>query len=270
MELQILVSKKGTKVVTATNLHKALQLQDHHYSTNVRRWLNEIYEFKNGIRKAVRMTDFAPRKIKDNPILADFYISVELAKLITLNSKSKVKQKYAKWLFSVEENEETADLLNQDQILTALELAKAMSLISCQEASEKEHLKLYEKRNGGNAANWWKHRSELLGYSANKLRERMKMMGKSVSGKSQKQMLLLIDKYETIRTGVVDHFIAKGKSEAYARRIGDLAKAFAKEMQIEIYDDRKASTLSLFTPQIKPEIIDNIRTLKQESFLEVV
>ncbi|MBX2876116.1 MAG: hypothetical protein KTR30_28600 [Saprospiraceae bacterium] len=268
MELQILVSKKGTKVVTATNLHKALQLQDHHYSTNVRRWLNEIYEFRDGIRKPVRMTDFAPRKLQNNPILSDFYISIELAKLIALNSKSKVKRKYAKWLFSLEDEEETSVLLNQDQILTALELAKAMSLMSCQEASEKEHLKLYEKRNGGNAANWWKHRSELLGYSASKLRERMKMMGKSVSGKSQKQMLLLIDKYETIRTGVVDHFIAKGKSEAYARRIGDLAKALAKEMQMEIHDDRQSA--SLFTPHIKPEVINNIRTLKKESYLEVV
>ena len=268
MELQILVSKKGTKVVTATNLHKALQLQDHHYSTNVRRWLNEIYEFRDGIRKPVRMTDFAPRKIKDNPILSDFYISIELAKLITLNSKSKVKRKYAKWLFSLEDEEETSVLLNQDQILTALELAKAMSLMSCQEAAEQEHLKLYEKRNGGNAANWWKHRSELLGYSASNLRERMKMMGKTVSGKTQKQMLLLIDKYETIRTGVVDHFIAKGKSEAYARRIGDLAKALAKEMQMEVHDDRKSA--SLFTPHIKPEVINNIRTLNKESYLEVV
>lgn len=268
MELQILVSKKGTKVVTTTNLHKALQLQDHHYSTNVRRWLNEIYEFRNGIRKPIRMTDFAPRKIKDNPILADFYISLELAKLITLNSKSKVKQKYAKWLFSLEEQEETADTLNQDQVLQAIELAKAMSLISCQEASEKAHLKMYEERNGGNAANWWKHRAELLGYSAGKLRERMKMIGKSVNGKSQKQMLLLTDKYETIRTGVVDHLIAKGKSESYAKGLGDLAKVFAKEMQMEIYDDRQGA--SLFTPQIKTEIVDNIRTLKQESFLEVV
>lgn len=268
MELQILVSKKGTRVVTATNLHKALQLQDHHYSTNVRRWLNEIYEFSNGIRKPIRMTDFAPRKIKDNPILSDFYISIEFAKLITLNSKSKVKQKYAKWLFSLEEQEESADLLNSDQILQAIELAKAMSLISCQEASEKEHLKVYEKRNGGNAANWWKHRSDLLGYSASKLRERVQMLGKSVSGKSQKQMLLLVDKYETIRTGVVDHLMAKGKPEDYARRLGDLAKVFAKEMQIEIYDDRQGA--SLFTSQIKTEVIDNIRTLKKESFLEVV
>ena len=65
------------------------------------------------------------------------YISVELAKLITLNSKSKVKQKYAKWLFSLEDQVENAELLTKEQVLAALELAKAMSLMSCQEACEK-------------------------------------------------------------------------------------------------------------------------------------
>ncbi len=267
MELEILVSKKGTKVVTATNLHKVLQLQDHHYSTNVKRWLNDVYEFKNGIRKPVRMTDYGPRKIKDNPILSDFYISVELAKLITLNSKSKVKQKYAKWLFSLEDQVENAELLTKDQVMAALELAKAMSLMSCQEASEKEHLKIYESRNGGNASNWWKHRSEVLGYSASRLKQRMKVMGKNISGKSQKQMLLQIDKYETVRTGVVDLFMALGKTERYARNIGDLTKAFAKELGIEIQDDRKSA--SLFSPKVSPDTINELKAFKKGSLLGV-
>ena len=134
MELQLLVSKKGTKVVTATNLHMVLELPNHHYATNVRKWLNDIYEFKDGIRKPIRMTDYASRKNKDNPITDDYYISVELAKLITLNSRSKVKQKYAKWLFSLEDQVENAELLTKDQVLAVLELTRAMGLVSCQEA----------------------------------------------------------------------------------------------------------------------------------------
>ncbi|MEZ5042417.1 MAG: hypothetical protein R2828_21130 [Saprospiraceae bacterium] len=267
MELKVLVSKKGTKVVTATNLHQVLQLANHHYSTNVKRWLNDVYEFKDGIRKPVRMNDFAPRKVKDNPIMDDYYISVELAKLITLNSKSKVKQKYAKWLFSLEDQVENAELLTKEQVLAALELAKAMSLMSCQEACEKEHLKVYEERNGGNAANWWKHRAEILGYSAGKIKERMKMMGKSISGKSQRQMLLQIDKYETVRTGVVDLFMVLGKTERYARNIGDLAKAFAKELGVEVHDDRQSS--SLFSPKVNPDIINDLKAFKKNSFLGV-
>ena len=92
MELEVLVSKKGTKVVRATNLHLALQLPNHQYATNIKKWINEVYEFKDDIRKPLRLKDFSKRVNKDNPIIDDYYISVALATLITLNSKSKVKQ----------------------------------------------------------------------------------------------------------------------------------------------------------------------------------
>ena len=114
MELQVLVSKKGTKVVTATNLHQVLQLADHHYAANVKKWLTDIYEFKDDIRKPIAMRDFAKRQLRDNHVLKDYYISVELAKLITLSSKSKVKQKYAKWLYLQEDKVEDADLISKD------------------------------------------------------------------------------------------------------------------------------------------------------------
>ena len=35
-------------------------------------------------------------------------------------------------------------------------------------------------------------------------------------------MLMQVDKYEMIRTGVIDLFIAMGKTERYARNLGDL------------------------------------------------
>ena len=47
-DLQILVSKKGTKVVTATSLYMALQLPDQHYAANIKKWLTDVYEFKDG------------------------------------------------------------------------------------------------------------------------------------------------------------------------------------------------------------------------------
>jgi len=71
MDLQILVSKKGTKVVTATNLHQALQLLDHHYATNVRKWLQDVYEFADGVRKPAKMQDYAPRKQKNSALIDD-------------------------------------------------------------------------------------------------------------------------------------------------------------------------------------------------------
>lgn len=58
------------------------------------------------------MMDFVLRKIKDNLILFDFYILIELVKLIIFNFKSKVKRKYVKWLFFLEDEEEILVLMN--------------------------------------------------------------------------------------------------------------------------------------------------------------
>ncbi|GJM32208.1 MAG: hypothetical protein DHS20C18_12090 [Saprospiraceae bacterium] len=267
MELQVLISKKGTKVVTATNLHQVLQLPEHHYGTTVRKWLNDVYEFRDGIRKPLRMQDFAHRKTNDNPVLKDYYLSVELAKLITLNSKSKVKQKYAKWLFSLEDKVENAELLTKEQVLAVLELSRAMGLVSCQEASERQHLKTYEERNEGNSSYWWKHRAEVLGYSIDKVKGKMKQLGKSIHGKSQRQMLMQIDKYEMIRAGVVDLFMGMGKSERYARNLGDLAKIFANELGVEIFDDR--DTLSAFGPQVNPDLVQEVKQMDTGGYLSV-
>ena len=173
MELEVLTSKKGTRVVTATNLHMVLQLTNHHYAQNVKRWLSDIYQFHDGIRKPEHLKDYATRKVKDAPVLKDYYLSVELAKLITLNSNSKFKQKYARQLLSLEEKVSNAELLTKKQVLQVLELTKAMGLVSCQEACERRHLQTYEGRNNGQATNWWKHRSSILGYSADKLRDRL-------------------------------------------------------------------------------------------------
>lgn len=264
MELQILISKKGTKVVTATNLHQVLQLLDHHYSMNVKKWMSDIFEFRDGIRKPISMQDYAPRQLKDAPLVEDYYISVEFAKLITLRSKSKVKWKYAKWFQSLEAEEaQNPDLLTHEQVLAVLDLVKVMTSISCQEEYERLHLKLYEERNGGSAGNWWQHRAQILGYSSEELREKVYQIGKRANGRSQRQLLMQVDKYEMIRIGVIDLFMVMGKSEAYARSMGDLAKTFARELQVEIKDDRHAER-NLFAPFDESlQVIHDLKTVER-------
>ncbi len=51
MELEILESKQGTKVVTASNLYQVLGLPAHHYSASARKWMKDLYEFSDGIRR---------------------------------------------------------------------------------------------------------------------------------------------------------------------------------------------------------------------------
>ena len=152
MELQILISKKGTKVVTASNLYGALELPEQHYSNTLLKWIDDFYEFTDGIRKPVRLADYAKRKIANNPILKDFYLSLELAKKIALRSKSKLKRKFAKQLYALQDREEYAEVLTQEQIETVLEVAKTMTKMSCQESAERKHQEIYTSRNGGSGA----------------------------------------------------------------------------------------------------------------------
>jgi phage anti-repressor protein len=104
MELVILESKKGTKVVSATNLYQVLQLPTAQYTAKVRRWMRDLYEFSDGgIRKPQVMRDYARRPRPGEP-LEDYYITLELAKLISLRTTSKVKLKYARFLDAVSHN----------------------------------------------------------------------------------------------------------------------------------------------------------------------
>ena len=67
MALEILESKKGTKVVTATNLHTALKLSIRQYGAQVRKWLRDAYEFEDGIRRPQMYRDFAKRPRPGEP-----------------------------------------------------------------------------------------------------------------------------------------------------------------------------------------------------------
>lgn len=265
MELQILVSKKGTKVVLASNLHTELGLPNKQYAANLRHWIHDIYQFHDGIRKPEHMKDFAKRQTKELA-MDDYYLSIEFAKLVTLNSKSKVKLKYATWLLSNEDPAEESDLLSIDQVMAMLELSKVMGLVSCQTACEQKHLETYEERNHGSAANWWNFRSEVLGYSTEHLRKAMLQQGKRPDGKSQRQMLMQLDKYEMVRTAVVDLFMSLGKSAEYAQKLGILAKTFAREMNVEIFDDR--DTAPAFLPQLNGELAAEVKDLSKLRYLQ--
>lgn len=103
MDLEIFESKKGTKVVTASGLYAALKLPARQYSPAVRRWVRDLYEFSEGIRKPQPYRDFAKRPRPGEPI-EDYFLTLELAKLIALRTNSKNKLKYARLLDSIASN----------------------------------------------------------------------------------------------------------------------------------------------------------------------
>jgi len=103
MELEVLVSKQGTKVVAASNLYQVLLLPGKHYGTQVRKWMKDLYEFRDGIRRPQPLRDYAKRPRPGEPI-EDYYLTLELAKLVALRTNSKFKLKYARLLDIVEQN----------------------------------------------------------------------------------------------------------------------------------------------------------------------
>ena len=262
MELDVLISKKGTRVVTAMHLHQMLELPNHHYSINIRRWLKDVYEFQDGVRRPIVMKDYALRKSNNLAVLEDYYLSVELAKVIALHSKSKAKLKLARQLQEAEAAEGQIPRMSKEEMTELIDLVKAMSLRSCQEASEKRHLEVYSTRNGNYTGNWWPYRATLLGYSSEDLRDQMAAKGLTSKGKSQRQMLQYLDPYEVIRVAVMDHYMAEGKNLNYTRIMGDLAKTLAIELEVEILDDRLAG--NLFAQEINEALVKQVKNLQAE------
>ncbi|MCB0527498.1 MAG: hypothetical protein KDC61_07315 [Saprospiraceae bacterium] len=103
MKLEVFESKHGTKVVTASNLFAVLNLPIRQYGMLTRRWMRDAYEFADGIRRPQAYRDFAKRPRPGEPI-EDFYLTLELAKLIALRSNSKNKLKYARLIDAVAQN----------------------------------------------------------------------------------------------------------------------------------------------------------------------
>lgn len=267
MDLQILVSKKGTKVVTATNLHAVLRLPAHKYNGHVEKWLTDIYAFRDDIRQPVLLQDYAERQLKHSR-QKDYFVSLEMAGLIALKTESSVKQKYAKWLLAQGKDEKEAlQMLSKDQILAVLELTKVMGLISCQKSVEKRHLKQFEEAHTY-SHQWWKYRANMLGYSVGELKEKMAEIGKSYKNKNALKMLVHLDKYEIIRMAVIDLFIALGKPKKYAKDMGDLAKIFAREMRVEIWDDRKAS-INFNESNINMALVNDVKSLTRKGMLSL-
>ena len=101
--IQVLISKVGTKVVTATNLHAALELPAYKFNSNIERWVKDIYQFNDSLRKPIEFKDFAKRNLRYAKG-QDFYLTLELAKMIALNSESKLKASVAKFLLSFDDS----------------------------------------------------------------------------------------------------------------------------------------------------------------------
>ena len=259
MDLTIRVSKKGTRVVKASELHRALGLADHHYQGNIRTWLKDVYQFADGIRKPVGMQDYARSTQSKTDVVHEYYFNLELAKLIALSTKSKVKQAVATKLSKEEEVYPDQVQLTAEQTLELLEQTKAMTRFSCQVAAEERHLNAYIRRTGS-ADYWNRYRvKHVVKTTMEELREELTNRKVPFTRSHRvRDLLYRHDPRECVRVGIIDHYAAQGYSIPYATQLGQLAYALVTNMQLEVTDDREGE--GLFTA---PADLDLVRQLQR-------
>lgn len=259
MDLPIHVSKKGTRVVRASDLHRSLGLADHHFQGNVRAWIKDVYQFSDGIRRPVGLQDYARSPRSKAGIVQEYYFNLEMARLVALGTKSKVKQAIATKL-SKEEAVYPDDVkLSPEATLELMEQTRAMARISCQAAAEDRHRKAYIRQHGSTDF-WNKYRVDnIVKVTMEELRQRLAQAGVPFNRSHRvRELLLRTDPLECIRVGIVDHYAAQGLSIAYAGEMGRLARAFAEAMRLEVSDDRQGD--GLFTA---PADVDIVRKLQR-------
>ena len=258
MELTIRVSKKGTRVVKASELHQALELANHHYQANVRGWIKDVYQFADGIRKPVGMQDYARSPHTKTDVVHEYYFNLEFARLVALSTKSKVKQAVATKLSKEEAVYPENVQLTAEQTLELLEQTKAMTRFSCQIAAEERHLATYTRRTGS-ADYWNRYRvANVVKTTMEELRDCLTERGVSFNRSHRvRELLYRYDPFECIRVGIVDHYAAQGYSIAYATQLGKLARELAATMHLEVTDDRQGE--GLFTAPADIELVRQLQ-----------
>ncbi len=264
MSLHVLISKKGTRVVTASNLFTALELPATQYGRLVRKWIRDLYELDGVLRRPIHGQDFAQRKAA-HPA-GDYYLSLPLALQIVLRSCSKRKLKYAQQLQKLCRSSKAATKLDAATAFSITALARTLSFTSCQIACERHHLALYRNRNKGSAANWWAYRAQLLGYSFEALHKQAMQRGVAISRKSARNLLLAFNEDELVRTAAVDLFMALGYEAIQALRQAKWVYAAFKAGGFSVCDDRKG--VNIFTSSIPRSWMEEIYTLEVGTLLQ--
>lgn len=84
--IPVLTSKKGTRVVRASDLYRVLALPTHHYLSTLRKWMRGTYEFHDGIRRPLLLKDFAVRPKRGADRQPDFFLTLSLARQVAVRT----------------------------------------------------------------------------------------------------------------------------------------------------------------------------------------
>lgn len=226
--IDIYFSTNDERYVWASDLHRGLQI-----GTKLNTWMPRMidYGFEDG-KDFIRRHKTVTTVNNMNKDSYDWALTLDMAKHIAMLQKTPIGKEIRNYLLNLDKKVSEGEFLNKAQIKALFDICKVMGFFSVQEFFEKEH---YEKVFQKGGVSWWEERARLFGYTAQELHDGLKELG--LKYKNKRQAIYRIDKQDLIRIGVIDLFRAMGKSKAYAKNIGNIAKDIADQINPEIYND---------------------------------
>lgn len=207
-------------------------------------WINESFEFIG----AIDGKDFCRKNGKSTggrPTI-EYEVTLDCAKELCLVQRNDKSKQLRRWLIQLSDQHDKGLAFTAAQIEALMDLSKAMTLISIQKEVEKQHFNIYN-----NKYSWYQYRATLLGYGTNDLIKAMQDVNKKHN--TIKESLIKLDANELIRTGVIDLMLVMGKTEEYAKNVGNLCKSMASKMKLGniIWDDTKENPLELDQKEVE-------------------
>jgi len=235
MELQ---EKNGKMYVSAMDLYKLLGIK-----RKFSEWI------KSAINNAMLGDDdffTCTRKSTGGRRPKDYMLTKEASISVAVVSRSKNAKYIRDQIIKLYQQHDLGKAFSDEQWLALVDITKSMVLVSIQDKVAKEHYKLY-----GNKYTWWKYRANLLGYSTDDMKMAMAKVNKKHKGR--RQSLMKLDAHELIRIGAIDLFKALGKSDEYAKNIGENCKKMSQKINFftDFFDDTKEDKIGIKSKDVE-------------------
>lgn len=238
--------------VSARELHRELEIK-----TQFTDWI------KGSIKAAMLDDDdFFRYKGKSSggrkPI--DYMLKEIPAISIAVMSRGKNAKTVRDKIINLYKQHDTGKAFTEDQIYALMDLSRSLVLVSIQKDLEKKHFQLY-----GHPYSWWQYRASIIGYDVPQLKQAMGKINKQY--KNQRQALMKLDPHELVRIGIIDLFKKLGKTNEYARNVGEICKKMSQKMNVEtdFFDDTKEDPIG-----IKKKDVDEHKELFNEMSIKSI
>lgn len=254
--IDVYYSSKGTPYVMASDLRELLGIK-----TELSKWMPRMIEYGFEENQDYSRADkYVESTNSIKKAVFDWMVTLDMAKHIAMMQRTPKGKEIRAYLLNLDNKVNEGELLNHGQIMALMDICKVMGYFSVQDFFEKEH---YNKIFKDQDQNWWERRANLFGYSAADLKNALMELG--IKYKNQKQAVFQTDKYDLIRTGVIEMFIVMGKSVSFAKNVGNIARTMAEKIKPEVYNDLNASID--FKSEEEKLIITDLKNYESNSVL---